>query len=346
MAAKCPSLYYERMDSSSNDKLKIAAFLQDGDRVLDVGAGSGSLAKLLLDTFPGLHVTALDPSETAIQRLRELQCQYPARLEVVQAEFSEFQPSERFNAVVFCSSMHEIFSYTEVEEYGKKVRFQKSVIELALHHAAELLDEENGRIIVRDGIATSHNRKVLVTYKDPDLKKLAERYENEFEGFPLDIIHTPLGDIMPYNSMMEMLYTVTWGEQSFSREVQEWYGYFSRPDWEEAGRQLSMSHGLFMVHFEKYLQDGYRLNLQDKVSLRSAPRLKWDGSVQTKEIEFPASNCLVVFSKCIFRSDESGGTYETGNLALGKQKRGKGMESVHFVGIHEAAHFNSVRHWR
>ena len=300
MAAQyCPDQYYSRMASSSDDKMKIAAFLRDGDRVLDVGAGSGTLAKLLLDPFPSLHVTALDPSESAIQRLRELQRQYPARLEVVPSQFSDFQSSGHFNAVIFCSSLHEIFSYTEVEEYGKMVRFQKNVIELALYHAAELLDEENGRIIVRDGIATSHNRKVLVTFKDPALKKLAERYENEFEGFPLEIIHTPLGDVMPYNSMMEMLYTVTWGEQSFSREVQEWYGYFSRSDWEEEGKHLSMSHGLFMIHFEKYLQDGYKENLKDRVTLRSAPRLKWDGSVQTKGIEFPASNCLVVFSKQI-----------------------------------------------
>ena len=298
MAAKyCPDQYYARMASSGNDKLKIAAFLHDGEHVLDVGAGSGTLAKLLLDEFPNLHITALDQSDSAIKRLHELQKQYPARLSVLQCDFFNYAPHEKFNAVIFCSSLHEIFSYTEVKEYGEAKRFQKSVIDSALQHAAEVLNDEDGRIIIRDGIATSHNRRVLVTYKDPALKHLAERYENEFEGFPLEIVHTPLGDIMPYNSMMEMLYTITWGEQSFSREVQEWYGYYSRPDWEEAGKRLSMSHGLFMIHFEKYLQDGYKQNLKDKVTLRSAPRLKWDGSVKTKEIDFPASNCLVVFSK-------------------------------------------------
>lgn len=294
MAAKqCPDRYYERMESSGDDKLKITRFLSDGSSVLDVGAGGGVLAELLLNRFPNIHVTALDQSNTAVARLNTLADKYPGRLSVVQTDFFEFKTEERFDAVIFCSSLHEIFSYCEYE--GE--RFRKETISRALDKAASFLKQGEGKIIIRDGISARYNPKVLLKYTDPALKKLAERYENEFEGFPLEIIHTPLGDIMPYNSMMELLYTITWGEESFAREVQEWYGYYTMDDWVGEEKRLAYSHKLFLTHTEKYLQPGYKEHLRGKIILQSAPRLDWSGQVYTKPIDFPASNCLVVFER-------------------------------------------------
>ena len=294
MAVKqCPDRYYERMEASADDKLKIAKFLSDGNSVLDVGAGGGILAELLLRYFPNIHVTALDQSDTAVARLNSLADKYPGRLSVVQSDFFNFKPEERFDAVIFCSSLHEIFSYTEYE--GE--HFRKEIISSTLDHAASFLKQGEGKIIIRDGVATRYNSKVLLRYTDAKLKKLAERYENEFEGFPLEIVHTPLGDVMPYNSAMELLYTITWGEESFEREVQEWYGYYTLDDWVKEEKRLAYSHKLFMVHAEKYLQPGYKEHLRGKVVLQSAPRLDWSGQIHSRPIDFPASNCLVVFER-------------------------------------------------
>lgn len=294
MAAKqCPDNYYERMKSSGDDKLKITKFLSDGDSVLDVGAGGGVLADLLLSLFPNMHITALDQSDTAVERLNALTKKYPGRLSVVQADFFAFEPETPFDAVVFCSSLHEIFSYTEYE--GK--RFRPETISLALVHAANCLKPGDGKIIIRDGVAARYNPKVLVKYVDPALQKLAERYEREFEGFPLEIVHTEMGDIMPYNSMMELLYTITWGEKSFEREVQEWYGYFCLNDWVREETWLAFKHNLFLTHTEKYLQDGYREHLEGKVKIQSAPYFNWHSELCTKPIDFPASNCIVVFER-------------------------------------------------
>lgn len=293
MAAKqCPDQYYDRMASAKDDKLKILQYLSDGDCVLDVGAGGGALAELLLEQFPHMQVTALDQSDSAAEKLHALAARFPDRLTVVQADFFEFKTDARFDAVVFCSSLHEIFSYTEY----KGERFRKETVTLALDHAISFLKQGAGKIIIRDGVASRHNPKVLLKYTDPALKRLAERFENEFEGFPLKIVHTPLGDIMPYNSMMELLYTITWGEESFPREVQEWYGYHTLEDWEREGKRLIHTHGMLLIHAEKYLQPGYGEHLKDKVVLESAPRLRWDGRAHSRPIEFPASNCLVVFA--------------------------------------------------
>lgn len=294
MAAKqCPDRYYERMESSGDDKLKITKFISDGDSVLDVGAGGGVLAELLLNHFPNIHITALDQSDTAVARLNALAEKHPGRLDVVQSDFFRYEPEGRFDDVVFCSSLHEIFSYTKCN--GKL--FDKDTVTFALDHAADMLKENKGKIIVRDGVAARYNPRVLVKYRDPDMQKLAARYEAEFKGFPVKIAHTELGDIMSYNTMMELLYTITWGEESFEREVQEWYGYFTLNDWEREEEWLSLKHKMFLAHIEKYLQPGYKEHLKDKVLVQSAPRLDWDGKVCSKPIEFPASNCLVVFER-------------------------------------------------
>ena len=289
---QCPQQYYTRMASSANDKAKIADFIQDGDKVLDVGAGGGVLAELLLNRFPAVHITALDASDTATERLNELKQRFADRLTVVQCDFFEYQPECRFDVVVFCSTLHELFSYCR---YNGEL-YRPETVTAALKCAANLLVPGKGRIIIRDGIASSHNPRVLVQYHDAGLQRLAERFESEFEGFSLGIVHSPWGDIMPYNSMRELLYTITWGPDSFDREVKEWYGYYSLADWKKEELRLCASCGLVLVHLEKYLQPGYKEHLQGKVSVLSAPRLHQDATIAAKPIEFPASNCLVVFS--------------------------------------------------
>lgn len=294
MAAKqCQARYYERMESSGDDKLKITKFISDGDSVLDVGAGGGVLAELLLTHFPNIHITALDQSDTAVARLKALAERFPGRLDVVQSDFFCYEPDVRFDDVIFCSSLHEIFSYTP---YNGKL-FQKETVSRALDEAASYLKPGKGKIIIRDGVAARYDPKVLVKYIDPALQKLAERYEREFEGFPLEIVHTEMGDIMPYNSMMELLYTITWGEKSFEREVQEWYGYFCLNDWVREETWLAFKYNLFLTHTEKYLQDGYREHLEGKVKIQSAPYFNWHSKLCTKPIDFPASNCIVVFER-------------------------------------------------
>ena len=136
-AKKCPERYYARMEAAGDDKLKIAQFINDDDTILDVGAGGGALSELLLERFPNIHITALDSSDTAVSRLKALAERYPGRLEVIQTDFFRYEPDVRFDDVVFCSSLHEIFSYTECN--GK--RFDKDVITFALDHAASMLKE-------------------------------------------------------------------------------------------------------------------------------------------------------------------------------------------------------------
>lgn len=291
MNKRCPALYYERMDAAQNDKAKILQFINDNDRVLDVGGGSGIVSAMILESSQNVTVDAIDTSDTAVERLCVLAQQYPGRLRVVQEDFFDYCAGQ-YDAIVFCSVLHEMFSYTRYE--GK--RFNPAIIDASLKRAVELL-APGGRIIVRDGVAPTHNHKVMLQYKDPALRLLAERYEAEFEGFNLNITHTPYGDVMPRNSAMELLYTITWGEASFEREVQEWYGFYSLNDWKQQGQRLMSSDNVCLCYLNKYLQPEYEKHLEGKVVLTTAPKLDWNGSVITRPATFPSSNCIAVFNK-------------------------------------------------
>lgn len=285
-----PSLYYTRMDASKDDKRKMLAFIQDGDSVLDVGAGSGVVGNMILGAFPNACVTAIDSSDTAVERLLPVSAKYPGRMQVKQTEFLPIE-KQKYDAVVFCSVLHEIFSYTEYE--GRK--FNLAIIEDTIKKAADMLNP-GGRIIIRDGVAPSSNRKVMLRYLNEETRRLAERYEREFRGFDLGILHTQYGDIMPRRSAMELMYTITWGETSFDREVQEWYGYYSLEDWKALTLKLT-TMGLRLTHIEKYLQQGYADNLAEKIELTSPPKATNDGGIRVGKASFPASNCLIVFEK-------------------------------------------------
>lgn len=56
---QCPALYYERMDAAQNDKLKILQFINDNDRVLDVGGGSGIVSAMILESRQNVTVDVM-----------------------------------------------------------------------------------------------------------------------------------------------------------------------------------------------------------------------------------------------------------------------------------------------
>ena len=84
---------HEGIDSHRLLLEKLTAQLPRGARVLDVGAGSGDVLKLLADNF---QVTGIEPSPYLAERIRQrLDCP------LFVGPFEEFQPEERFDAVLF-----------------------------------------------------------------------------------------------------------------------------------------------------------------------------------------------------------------------------------------------------
>ena len=92
---------------------------------------------------------------------------------------------------------------------------------------------------------------------------------------------TVSGDV---NLIREFLYTYTWGTESYAHEVQEQFGYFTLAEY----RAFLKSLGAKVLCAEEILEPGYPENLNRYLTLMDE---------QDKEVEYPASNCILVAEK-------------------------------------------------
>ncbi len=70
-------------------------------RVLDHGAGTGTLTRRILSTFPGAYVTALDPSQTMLSRLRgQIAERDRGRVDIRTGTAADLVTTDGFDAVV------------------------------------------------------------------------------------------------------------------------------------------------------------------------------------------------------------------------------------------------------
>ena len=279
-------LYFERMANSLKDKVKILPWLQLG-KVLDVGAGGGELSVALTEL--GNEAYALDGSEEAIAHLQEKGI---SSYHKFSHEIADTFPAGMFDSVVCSSIIHEIFSYGDDHENSA---YTLASVENSVKQFHQVLNTD-GVLIIRDGIAPANRSEtVKVLFKDPDGVRMAKKYLDMIPfktdifpaprhkvGFLIDEVEQSLiGDA---GSIMEFLYTYTWGEKSYPRETQELYGVFTLTEYVE----FLETHGFHVLHAEEYIQEGYPLHLKEKVAL-----YKEDGS----EAPFPMSNCLIVAEK-------------------------------------------------
>lgn len=279
-------LYFERMANSLKDKVKILPFVGAG-KVLDVGAGGGEFTLALMEL--GNDAYALDGSEEAVHHLEE---KGVPSYQKFSHEIAETFDTKTFDSIVCSSIIHEIFSYGDDSENSA---FTLGSVENSLSQFHQVL-KDDGKLIIRDGIAPANRGETIkVLFKDPDGVRMANKYlamipfktdvspaPRHKVGFTVDEVEQSLtGDA---GSIMEFLYTFTWGEASYERETQELYGVFTLTEYTE----FLEAHGYNVLHAEEYLQEGYPLHLKEKVAL-----YKEDGS----EAPFPMSNCLIVAEK-------------------------------------------------
>jgi trans-aconitate methyltransferase len=86
--------------------------LSAGDRVLEVGAGTGKATVLLAQR--GLQVLALEPS-ASMAALARAHCEGLAEVEVVETEFESWRAMERYAALVSVQAWHWIAPETRYE---------------------------------------------------------------------------------------------------------------------------------------------------------------------------------------------------------------------------------------
>ena len=251
-------LYLKRMTQSISQSSKglIPFFAAQCKKILDVGCGSGILMQAIKAVNPDAKIVGIDINQSAVDTCVE------QGLDVRNATLSDLVKSgETFDCLIFSSVLHEFSSYDE------KAPFTEKPIEDAIADASKITDK-GGFIIIRDGIRVAENGRVelvKINFKNPEDAIWIERFKKDFPDYH-ETVQLETGVLSKENAK-EFLYTFTWGDKSWPREVQERFGIMTIENWEAMARRNGFDIKNLMIsaeEYKKYLKD--KIEIDDVVS--------------------------------------------------------------------------------
>ena len=292
--------YLETMNAARSDKARMLDFVRPG-RIVEVGPGGGVVLDLLEERFPDSEIIGLDLSREVVaaleQRARLPRVSGAAAGETAPAagagrrwrvvlgaaeELARHVPAP-VDTVVFCSILHEVYSYTEP-------RFSLESVRRVVAAAFDAL-RPGGRLVIRDGVMPPPGTR-RIRMLAAELRPTLLLYTAQFEGRPIRFTELDPDRVeMTAADAMEFLYTYTWGPASFPYEVRELYGILTYDDY--AARLVEWCGGEAAARIVEnplgsYLQDGYRAALERKIELTDE---------HDRPVPLPDSNCLLVVER-------------------------------------------------
>lgn len=276
--------YLNTMNQAIDHKRIILDYIT-GNRIIDIGPGGGALMDLITERYPDKEVIGVDIASNVLDSLKKRKQLEKCKWDVLYGDalnLSEYINSA--DTVIFCSILHELFSY--IEYNGRK--FNHETLAQGLKSAWDILPV-GGRIIIRDGIMSeSESTKRIIKFLSEEGMEFLKRYVSDFKG--REIQYTLVGQnevMMPINDAMEFLYTYTWGEKSYVHEVNEQFGYFTPSGFKDFITKV-LGEKAKIIEFKHYLQDGYTIALSQKITFMDENR---------NPVRLPDSTCLVVIEK-------------------------------------------------
>ncbi|MEZ4368015.1 MAG: methyltransferase [Kofleriaceae bacterium] len=288
--------YLATMNAARSDKERMLDHCQPG-RVVEVGPGGGVVLDLLEARLPDSDVLGVDVSTEVIAALEARRAREGRRWRVHHADafaLPELCPPGTVDTVIFCSILHEIYSYVAYpgDDGSPPRRFRTEAVRDLLRAAFTTL-RVGGRLVIRDGVAPPPGVRRLTLLAD-DARPMLELFAAQFEGRAIRWTELADGRIeMSTPDAMEFLYTYTWGPASFPYEVREQYGVMAYDAYVEAivgwlgGPDTAVAVALPPGE-RSYLQPGYRDGLAGKVELTDE---------HDRPTPLPDSNCLIVVER-------------------------------------------------
>jgi SAM-dependent methyltransferase len=278
--------YLGAMNAARSDKQRMIEWVKPG-RIVEIGPGGGVVLDLLAQRFPTSEIVGVDLSREVVEALTQRARVHGSRWRVIHgaAELLGELIEPPVDSIVFCSILHEIYSYTEP-------RFSPASVQRVVHAAFSAL-AAGGRIVIRDGVQPPPGRRRLRLVA-PDARATFDLYVAQFEGRRIHVTELG-GDRVELSSAdaMEFLYTYTWGPASFPYEVRELYGILPYDDY--VAQLVAWCGGSRAVRvvelppeIRSYLQPGYREHLASRIALTDE---------RDRPVELPDSNCLIVLEK-------------------------------------------------
>jgi len=276
-------LYLRRMTENMKHSTKgfVPFFATNSKCALDVGCGSGVMLNALLD-YGVEKVIGIDINNEAVNKLKSLN---NPNIEVYNISFDEIDKLNlNVDTIIFSSVLHEFSSYSDTERYSL------NPIINAIKKSYEMLPV-NGKLIIRDCLMADFKdryKKVLIKFNNKEDSKWLYRFKDEFKGFnnlDIDMTIDEVDDSyrISFAFLKEFLFTYTWGEGSWPREIMERTGITDIDSWESMIREYG-----FVIESVLYSKEEYEKYLSSKVDI------KWeDGST----FLYPYMNITLVATK-------------------------------------------------
>ncbi len=288
--------YLATMNAARSDKERMLDWVQPGT-IVEVGPGGGVVLDLLEQRYPTSTIIGIDISSEVIAALTSRKHREQKHWNVRAGDafaLPTLVPPGSVDTVVYCSILHEIYSYVErpsdTDPTPRRFRIE-SVRDLLRATWATL--RRNGRIVIRDGVLPPPGVRRL-RFVAPDARDFFDQFVAQFEGRRITFSPCTDGVVeLSAADAMEFLYTYTWGPASFPYEVREQYGVMTYHDYVAAiiawvgGPTVARAVEL-PVAAQSYLQPGYQTGLAGKVDLLDQ---------HNQPVTLPDSNCLIVIEK-------------------------------------------------
>ena len=194
----------------------------------------------------------------------------------------------RVDSVVFCSILHEVYSYTE--RGGTKFHLE-SVRDVDPRRVGDAAP--GGRIVIRDGVMPPPGTR-RIRFLAPDARPTFDLYVAQFEGRKIAYRELAADRVeLSARRRDGVSLHVHVGPASFPYEVRELYGILPYDDYVAAlvdvGRRRERREVVEIpAQLRSYLQPGYRDNLAGKIELTDE---------HDRPVELPDSNCLIVIER-------------------------------------------------
>ncbi len=221
-----PKQYLERMSKPLQEKLKIAKFIPESTKnILDVGCADGTVTLALADMYPEINFVGIDLNDEFINIAnKKVGDRKNVKFESGYLRERLANP-ERFDVVLFCSVLHEFFSY------GEGI----STVVKALSDAHEILNR-GGTLIIRD--------MVLYNYADKSelwVEKMKEKVMAR-EGMPslLAEFEKIFGEVKTVKQLNHFLLKYMYRD-NWEREVGENYVPICFEEYDQIFKLLGMS---------------------------------------------------------------------------------------------------------
>lgn len=268
--------YLAAMNGARSDKARMLDFVIPGT-IVEVGPGGGVVLELLAERFAGSRIVGIDSSLAVVEAFRERQGPAEAPFELVHGD--AFQLPERFGegeltTVVFCSVLHEIFSYCERGDPPR--RFQIEAVDEIIAAAFRALGK-GGRIVIRDGLMPKREPRVL-EFLDASWAEGFRLFVRDYEPRRIAFEQLDARRVkLDAADLFEFLTTYTWGPASFPYEIREQRAVLPRDEY--VARLLAVcvkacpgarAREIDVGPLASYLQPGYPAHLAPFVRITDA----------------------------------------------------------------------------